>query len=355
MLVTHGLFLAACEARGLHGDTRNPGALRSPAAGIESIQDVTRDSRSANRLLVARLRFDRAVNRRQRAELERQRAEGEAQLVRLNALRQSLRRGQSCWTAKGTPPARASKAQSVAERHLDQLHGHYAATRDPKTQLELLRLYDRFALDLARRFPSRREQPEDLGQVARIGLLNALDRFEPQRERPFALFARATIVGELKRHIRDRTWGMRVPRALQERYLAVVQTADQLTQELGRSPRIDEVARQTGLSEEHVLEGMELGSAQHMMSLDAPPPDDDRTFDPGHDDAAFSRVERQVLLGALMSRIPAREREILRLRFELELTQTEIADRMGVSQMYISRLLGRTLARLRVLARDTAQ
>jgi RNA polymerase sigma-B factor len=245
----------------------------------------------------------------------------------------------------------------VAQSHLDQLHRHYAATRDPKTQLELLQAYDRFALDLARRFPSRREQPEDLGQVARIGLLNALERFDPERERPFALFARATIVGELKRHIRDRTWAMRVPRSLQERYLAVVQTADQLTQELGRSPTISEVAAETGLSEDRVLEAMELGSAQHMMSLDAPPAEEDgpACFEPGHDDMAFSQVEGQALLGALMRRIPPREREILRLRFEEELTQAEIADRIGVSQMYISRLLARTLARLRVLAREATR
>jgi RNA polymerase sigma-B factor len=313
-----------------------------------------------NRLLRARLQVEKAQNRHRRAELQRRRVEGQQQLVRLKELRRSLEDWRTGWTGDESPPAArptrpSPEGQALTQSHLDQLHRHYAATRDPKTQLELLKAYDRFALDLARRFPSRREQPEDLGQVARIGLLNALERFEPERERPFALFARATIVGELKRHIRDRTWAMRVPRSLQERYLAVVQTADHLTQELGRSPRIGEVAARTGLSEERVLEAMELGSAQHMMSLDAPPAEEDgpSCFEPGHDDAAFSQVEGQALLGALMSRIPAREREILRLRFELELTQAEIADRIGVSQMYISRLLARTLARLRVLARDT--
>jgi RNA polymerase sigma-B factor len=229
----------------------------------------------------------------------------------------------------------------------------YAYTRDPELRDALLAAYDGFAVTLARKFPSRREAPEDLAQVARIGLLHALDRFEPGRGRPFTTYARATILGELKRHIRDRTWSMRVPRSLQENYLAVVRVVDELTQTLGRSPSIPEIAERAGLSEDNVLEAMELGSAQRPLSFEIPSIDpDSRAIDPGMDEPAFRSVDTRALLGVLLARLPERDRRILGLRFVDQLTQAEIAERMGVSQMYISRLLARTLARMRAWAGD---
>jgi RNA polymerase sigma-B factor len=252
----------------------------------------------------------------------------------------------------GADGAGSPVASGLAEPHSELLlglHRVFAAGRDPEVRAELAATYDEFALSLARRFHTRRESVEDLSQVARIGLLHAIDRFDPALERPFVVFARATIVGELKRHVRDRTWVMRVPRSLQEHYLEVVRAADDLAQELGRSPGIPEVAERTGLSEDHVLEAMELGAAQHPASLDALLPDGN-ALDPGTDDPALAAVERRAYLAGVLARLPERERTILRLRFIDGLTQTQIGARMGVSQMYVSRMLSRTLSRLRARA-----
>jgi RNA polymerase sigma-B factor len=145
---------------------------------------------------------------------------------------------------------RARSGRQYEEEKFARLHADFALHKDPYSRAELVTHYDNLALSLARRFPSRREAREDLIQVARIGLIHAVDRFDPSRNRPFVAFARATIMGELKRHLRDHTWGMRVPRSLQEHYLDVVPIVEDLTQELGRSPRIPEVAARVGLTEE---------------------------------------------------------------------------------------------------------
>ena len=147
---------------------------------------------------------------------------------------------------------------------------------------------------------------------------------------------------------------MRVPRALQENYLVLLQVVDELTQELGRSPLIPEVAGRAGLSEDNVLEAMELSRAQRPVSLDTPAGPDGRPLDFGADDPAFRAIDSRALLGALLARLPDRDRRILDMRFVEQLTQAEIAGRMGVSQMYISRLLARTLARLRGWATSEA-
>ena len=245
------------------------------------------------------------------------------------------------------PETRPSRPWSEPRSEaLLRLHKDYALSRDRSLRDELAGAYDDFALSLARRFHTRRESAEDLAQVARIGLLQAIDRFDPDRERPFVVFARATIVGELKRHVRDRTWMLRVPRSLQEHYLEVVRAADDLAQELGRSPSIADVAERTGLSEDHVLEAMELGAAQRPASLDAPSPDG-RTIEPGTEDAHLAAAEGRAYLAGVLASLPERERRILELRFVDGLTQTQIGDRMGVSQMYVSRMLSRTLGRLR--------
>jgi RNA polymerase sigma-B factor len=223
----------------------------------------------------------------------------------------------------------------------------YALTRDPRLRAELVAHYDSFATGLARTFPSRRETTEDLIQVARLALIHAIDRFDPRRERPFVVFARATILGELKRHLRDHTWRIRPARSLQEHYLIVMRTVDDLTQEFGRSPRIPEVAARAGLSEEQVLEAMDVARA-NPLSLDEPPVGPDgRSLDRGADDPGFTRTEDQLLLQKAIARLPEREQRVLRLRFEGELTQAQIATHLGVSQMCISRILARTLARLR--------
>lgn len=235
-----------------------------------------------------------------------------------------------------------------SEDDIVRLHRMYALRRDRRLRDELLAEYDDFAVHLARRFSTRREETEDLTQVARVGLIHALDRYDPQRERPFLAFAGVTIRGELKRHVRDHTWRLRTVRSLQEHYLLVARTADDLTQELGRSPRISEVAARAGLSEEEVLEAMDLAHSVMPMSLDHPGSGSDgAAIDPGATDPGFGRVEDRQMVTKLINRLPQREQRIMRLRFEHELSQAQIAAQLGVSQMCISRILARTIRLMR--------
>lgn len=324
-------------ARGYFSNVSGRPTMRQPARG--STATVTRDVASVVGDVHARV-----------GELARLRKEAQTNFARLRRLRAGLL---TTWARPAPPgPGAVSRPRSSPPIEVDQLHADYVVSRDERLRDRLLAIYDDFALRLARHFPSRREAAEDLAQVARIGLLHAVDRFDPHRGRPFTSFARATIEGELKRHIRDRTWAMRVPRSLQEHYLVMVRTVDDLTQELGRSPLIAEVAERSGLTEEQVLEAMELGGSQRPASLDVPPRDgQSRAFEPATEDEALAGVEARSAVTALLARLPDRERHVLELRFHEGLTQSEIADKIGVSQMYVSRLLARTLARLRPVAR----
>jgi RNA polymerase sigma-B factor len=229
---------------------------------------------------------------------------------------------------------------------LGVLHATYALTRDRRLRDRLLAHYDGFAVGLARSFPSWREDRDDLVQVARIGLIHAVDRFDPKRERPFTAFARVTIVGELKRHIRDHAWRVRVGRTLQERYVTVTWTAEDLTQELGRSPQIGELATRTGLTEAQVLEAMGVAASNAMVPVDEAIPGGE-SLHVSTEDGAFQRVETAQSVGRAVALLPEPAREVVRLRFEEELTQTQIAAVMGVSQMSISRGLARSLRRMR--------
>ena len=237
-----------------------------------------------------------------------------------------------------------------ALRH--RLHEAYAATGDMAIRAELLSSYDGFARSLALKF-RHRESVEDLVQVARIGLLHAIDRFDPALGRPFPLFARITINGELKRHIRDKTWSMRVSRSLQEDYLNVMRAVDELTGERSDSPSMEALADRCGISVERVLETMELRVSQRALSFDGPSVfgSDEPVIDLGEEEAGFGQFENRQLLGHLLDRLPERDRRIIELRFMDELTQSEIAARVGVSQMCVSRVLARTLGRLRLWAR----
>lgn len=249
----------------------------------------------------------------------------------------------------GSPPAPGA-AQVDVDRL--RLHEAYAGNRDAALLTELMASYDGFARSLAGRF-RRRDRDDDLMQVARIGLLQALQRFDPALGRPFLVFARATILGELKRHVRDRTWGMRVPRSLKEDYLAVVQAVDELTMRDGRSPSMQALAAHCRISMERVVEALELRTNQWAMSLDGLSGDDGEVVDltPGQDEAGFRLFEDRQLLARLLGRLPERDRRIVELRFLADKTQMEIAEEIGVSQMCVSRVLARTLGRLRVWAR----
>ena len=205
---------------------------------------------------------------------------------------------------------------------------------------------------LARRFRNRGEPLEDLIQVGTIGLLKAIDRFDLHREVEFSTYATPTIVGELKRHFRDKGWAVRVPRRLQELHLELTKVVANLGQELGRSPTIGEIAEAIGTSEEEVLEGLEIAQAYNFTSLDAPIDAEDggaTSFADqlGGEDEHLENLEYRASLAPEMAKLPERERKILYLRFFKGMTQSEIADRLGIPQMHVSRLLNRTLTLLR--------
>jgi RNA polymerase sigma-B factor len=205
---------------------------------------------------------------------------------------------------------------------------------------------------LARRFRNRGEPLEDLVQVGTIGLLKAIERFDLEREVEFSTYATPTIVGELKRHFRDKGWAVRVPRRLQELHLELTKVVSTLGQELRRSPTVAEIARAAGTSEENVLEGLEIAQAYNFTSLDAPIDSHDAGSTSfadqlGGEDEQLRNLEYRAALAPEMAKLPERERRILYLRFFKGMTQSEIADRLGISQMHVSRLLNRTLMRLR--------
>ncbi len=232
----------------------------------------------------------------------------------------------------------------------------FASTRDEKLRAELIEAHLGLAEYLARRFNNRGEPLDDLVQVASVGLLKAVDRFEPDRAVEFSTYATHTIVGELKRHFRDKGWAVRAPRRMQELYLRLGKVIGTLSQDLGRSPTVAELAREAEVSEEEVLEALEAGQAYRFASLDAPSPGDDDNESMGArfgaDDPEMASAESRASLSPLMQRLPERERYILHLRFFDGLTQSEIANRLGISQMHVSRLLARSLAQLRSAAAE---
>jgi len=211
---------------------------------------------------------------------------------------------------------------------------------------------------LARRFRNRGEPLDDLVQVATIGLIKSVDRFDLDRGVEFSTYATPTIVGEIKRHFRDKGWAIRVPRRLQELKLSLTKATSELSQRNGRSPTVAELAAHLGMTEEEILEGLESANAYSAVSLDAPDGGDDDSpavaDSLGIVDDALEGVEYRESLKPLLERLPAREKKILMLRFFGNMTQSQIAAELGISQMHVSRLLARTLAQLRegLLAED---
>ncbi len=231
----------------------------------------------------------------------------------------------------------------------------YAMSRERSLRDELVTAHMGLAEYLARRFTNRGEPLDDLVQVAALGLLKAVDRFDPERGLEFSTYATPTIVGELKRHFRDKGWAVRVPRRVQELHLRLGSVVSMLSQELGRSPTIGEIAQAAAVSEEEVLEAIEAGHAYRFTSLDAPSGNDDDmslSAELGEEDQGLIDSEHRVTLSPLIAQFPPRERMILHLRFFEGLTQSEIAGRLGISQMHVSRLLARALAQLRTQAED---
>jgi RNA polymerase sigma-B factor len=220
---------------------------------------------------------------------------------------------------------------------------------------ELVQRFLPLARQLARRYQRGNEPLDDLIQVASIGLVKAVDRFDPERGTAFSSYAVPTILGELKRYFRDSGWAVHVPRGMQERVMSVNQAIARLSRETGHSPTAAEVAKEIGESPEAVLEAMEAAIAYDSVSLDTPRTSDEDGGDTYADtmgmiDERFELVEYKSAIGPTMRALPERDRLVLKLRFEDDLTQLEIAERIGVSQMHVSRLIRRALKRLRTVA-----
>ena len=226
----------------------------------------------------------------------------------------------------------------------------YHRTRDLEVRDQLVAANLRLALHLARRFANRGVSLDDLEQVASLGLLRAIDRFDPSRGLEFSTFATPTIIGELKRHFRDKGWSVRVPRRVQELHMRLNTTVAELTHQLGRSPTIAELATAARASEEEVLEAMEAAQAYRSHSIDGggrAGEDGDGQEQLGVDDLGLFQAENRLLVEELLAHLAPRDQLLLRLRFYEEMTQHQIAERLGVSQMHVSRLLAKCLEELR--------
>jgi RNA polymerase sigma-B factor len=255
------------------------------------------------------------------------------------------------------PEPRTSSRWGDAQRQRErELIDVLASTPDDdpahrRARDELVTLHLPLVQFLARRFRDRGEPLDDLVQVGTIGLIKAVDRFDPERGVEFATYATPTIVGEIKRHFRDKGWAIRVPRRLQELRLSIGSATAELSQSSGRTPTVAEIAAHLGVSEDDVIEGLEGAQAYATSSLDSPIGGDadapmlaDRL---GDEDPGLESIEYRESLRPLLAALPSRERRILALRFFHGMTQSEIAEEVGVSQMHVSRLLAKSLATLR--------
>jgi RNA polymerase sigma-B factor len=235
----------------------------------------------------------------------------------------------------------------------DELLRRYARDRDPASQEEIVRRFLPFARSLALRYRGGTEQIEDLVQVANLGLVQAVERFDPERGTSFKSFAAPTILGELKRHFRDRVWNLRLPRGLQERVLKLEGAIAELTGTLERPPTVRELANQMQMDETEVLEAIEAVQMRRTLSFDQPvtvvgtPEEGTVGEQVGDEDAGFEGVEDRAAVEASLPGLTEREILALRLRFVDELTQSEIAERIGCSQVHVSRILRAALQRLR--------
>jgi RNA polymerase sigma-B factor len=251
---------------------------------------------------------------------------------------------------------RGSRERVEADRALFE---RYLDRRDPVDRELLVERFLPLARQLARRYQRPEEPFDDLFQVACLGLVKAIDRFDLSRDVAFSSYAVPTILGEIKRYFRDRTWSVRVPRDLQELALRVDRKVSELSTDLRRQPTVTEIAEAAGLDEEQVLEAMGASAAYRATSLSTPRSNEDEAGESlgdtvGTAEDGFGLAEDRATLERLLSAISHREREVLRLRFEEDLTQAEIGALIGVSQMQVSRILRQSIARLRAIAERPA-
>jgi RNA polymerase sigma-B factor len=242
-----------------------------------------------------------------------------------------------------------------------ELLARFAETGDPRLREELVNRFLPLARSLAMRYAGGAEPSDDLVQVASVGLMGALERYDPDRGVPFAAFAGPTILGELRRHFRDRVWTLRVPRGLQERIRDVEDAITKLGSLLERSPTVAEVADRLGITGGEVLEALEASDARRTMSLDQPAAGGDEPGESsigervGHEDPAFELVEERSAIRSGARVLSELEREVLRLRFVEDLTQSSIADEVGYSQMHVSRILRKALEKVRAASERPAR
>ncbi|WP_053226046.1 sigma-70 family RNA polymerase sigma factor [Solirubrobacter soli] len=233
-----------------------------------------------------------------------------------------------------------------------RLFARLAAEHSPAARDAIMEQFMPLARKLARRYRNV-EDIEDLEQIAAIGLMKAIDRFDPERGLAFSSFAFPTILGELKRHLRDRGWSVRPPRDIQELVARVEQSANRLASDLGRSPTVGEIAEHVGNTVEQVLEAMGAANARHAASLDQPRDADgpgSRGMEIAIDDPGFAAIENAVLVNSLMHDLTQRELVVLHLRFREDLTQVRIAEMVGLSQMHVSRMIRRAIEKLQAAA-----
>jgi RNA polymerase sigma-B factor len=252
-------------------------------------------------------------------------------------------------------PQMTPRTGAATDCDVRELFARWQRDGDANAREALVRQYMPLARGLARRYGRSSEPFEDLVQVASLGLLKALDRYDAELGYPFASFAVPTILGEMRRYFRDSGWAVHVPRGAQERALKVRDAQECLANEHGRSPTVHQIAVYLELDVEDVIDALQAVQAYDTLSLDAPRPSADgetiaygETL--GESDERFELVELDATLASVLGQIPERERAILRMRFLEDLTQTEIAERVGISQMQVSRLLRRSLEQLRSLA-----
>jgi RNA polymerase sigma-B factor len=280
---------------------------------------------------------------------------GGRRVIKEDDVQQSGRAGEYPAQAGKSGEKRRTPADADRAAEDRRLLERYRATGDQEAREALVQRFLPLARQLARRYRRGGEPLDDLIQVASLGLLKAIDRFDPQRQTAFSSFAVPTILGELKRHFRDKGWSVRVPRDLQELAMKVDKTGEEMARTLGRAPTVDELAEQLEVTQEQVLEAREASAAYRAVSLDRPRGDDEDDADGfgatfGFEDPAFGAAEDSATISRLLRVLTDREREVLRLRFEEDLTQSEIGERVGVSQMHVSRLIRQAVSKLREAA-----
>ncbi len=243
-------------------------------------------------------------------------------------------------------------SRELGTRNASELFKRLRETSDPAIRERLILMHDPLVFHVAKEYAHHGELLEDLVQVGRVGLINAVDRYDPSRNIKFATFAVPTIKGEIRRWFRDKGWVIKVPRRLQELSLRVSKTVEQLSVRLGRPPTYEEIAEETGHDVEAVIEASELGQSYELLSIEAGAHEDggsglrlsDRL---GVVDKTFERIGDSARLHAAIERLNIRERTIIRWRYYEEMSQSEVAKRLGISQMHVSRLERRAIASMR--------